>query len=397
MNNARIVHIINSFEFGGAESMLCNLLLRSDRKRFDISVVSLIDDLTVAGPIVDAGIPIKVIGMKPGIPSPRGVARLAKHLRALRPNVIQTWMDHSNLIGGVAAKFVPSAAVVWGIHHSNHVPGLTKRSTLMTVGACAKLSRRLPHRIVFCSENARQTYIGRGFDAERSMVIPNGFDLSAFRPDAAARAAVRQELALPSEAVVIGLVARYDPMKDHANFLNAAALLTQRFPDVHFLLCGRDVHVENEALMGHIHALGIADHCHLLGPRRDIPRIHASLDILISSSLSEAFPLTIGEAMACGVPCVATDVGDSALIVGDTGKIAPSQDPESLAAACAELLSMRPADRHRLGSAARQRVQELFDLSSVTERYQDLYQSLAAEGEVDHVSLASRPGAVSMG
>jgi glycosyltransferase involved in cell wall biosynthesis len=374
----RIIHIINSFEFGGAEAMLCNLLLRTDRDRFEPSVVSLIDDLRVAGPVLQAGIPLVTMGMKPGIPDPLAVARLGRYLRRERPAIVQTWMDHSNLIGGLAARLAPRVRVVWGIHHSNHVPGLAKRSTLWTVSACAAMSHRLPAKIVFCSEHSRLLYAERGFAADRLLVIPNGFDTGIFRPDPDARRSVRQEIGVEANATLIGLAARYDPMKDHATFLRAAGKLAQLRTDVHFVLCGMKVNEQNVELMAQIQAMGLRERCHLLGPRHDIARIYASLDINTSSSISEAFPLAVGEAMACGVPCVATDVGDSALIVGQTGRIVPPSDPERLCGAWGDLLAMDPGARAALGAAARVRVRELFDLSAVTRRYEAVYEALAA-------------------
>jgi glycosyltransferase involved in cell wall biosynthesis len=376
----KIVHIINSFEFGGAEAMLCNLLLRTDRDRFEPSVVALIDNLSVAGPVLDAGIPVAVMGMRPGVPDPRGVARLARHLRRLRPAVVQTWMDHSNLIGGLASRMAIRAPVVWGVHHSDHVRALTKRTTLITVGACARLSHRLPTRIVFCSEHARTLYGQRGFAAGKMQVIPNGFDTNRFRPDLAARAEMRRELKIDDATPLIGLVARYDPFKDHANFLRSAALLAKARPDAQFLLCGSNVDRQNKVLANLVDTLGLTVKCHLLGPRRDVPRVLAALDILASSSVSEAFPLTVGEAMACGVPCVATDVGDSALIVGATGRIVPPGEPQRMADAWNDLLTLMPGARGDLGTAARQRVCELFDLDAVTRRYEALYQSLVRGG-----------------
>jgi glycosyltransferase involved in cell wall biosynthesis len=177
-SKTRVVHIINSFEHGGAEAMLCNLLLRTDMSRFEPSVVALIDDLTVAQPIIDAGIPLLTMGMKPGIPDPRGIWRLAKHLRKVQPHVVQTWMDHSNLIGGVVTRLATRAKVVWGIHHSNHVKGVAKRSTLATVAACGKLSRWVPDRVVFVSQTSCKLYARHGFAGDRITVIPNGFDTS---------------------------------------------------------------------------------------------------------------------------------------------------------------------------------------------------------------------------
>jgi glycosyltransferase involved in cell wall biosynthesis len=373
----RITHIINSFESGGAEAMLCRLLLRTDCNRFEPSVISLIDNTSVAGPIVDAGIPLVTMGMRPGVPDPRGMARLTRHLRRTRPQLVQTWMDHSNLIGGVAASLAGAGPVVWGIHHSDHVPELTKRTTLWTLRACAQLSGRLPARIICCSESARSLYSQRGFAADKLMVIPNGFDTTAFKPDENARADVRRELGLAPDTILIGLAARYHPLKDHNNFLHAAAILLRSSPSAHFLMCGNQVDADNSSLTKTIAELGLGQQCHLLGPRHDIARIHASLDIAASSSISEAFPLTIGESMACGVPCVATDVGDSAFIIGDTGRTVAARDSAALAAAWGELLSMGEQGRRDLGALARKRVQELFDLDSVTRRYEALYQEVA--------------------
>lgn len=386
-----VVHVINSFQFGGAERMLCNLVLRTDRDRFEPSVVSLIDDMTVAGPLLDAGIPIKVIGMRPGIPDPRGIAKLARHFWRVRPAVIQTWMDHSNLIGGMAARLAPRTPVVWGIHHSNHIKSLTKRSTLATVWAGGKLSRRLATRIVCCSEHARTMYAQRGYAEDRLAVIPNGFDTEAFRPDAAARANLRLELGIGPETPLVGLIARYDPFKDHETFLRAAAKLVQLRPGVEFLLCGHGVDDSNNILKAMMGSLGIADRCHLLGARSDVPRVLAALDLCAQSSVSEAFPLVLGEAMATGVPCVATDVGDSALIVGKFGRIVPQRDPDALAAGCAELLALSPSDRQKLGQQARQRVCELFDLGAVTRRYEQLYYELAIANNRAAMTIPAAP------
>jgi glycosyltransferase involved in cell wall biosynthesis len=372
----RIVHIINSFEFGGAEAMLCNLVLRTDRTRFDPHVVSLIDDLTVAKPILDAGIPLTTMGMKPGIPDPRRVWRLGRHLRRLRPALVQTWMDHSNLIGGVAARMALVPKVVWGIHHSNHVAGLTKRSTLMTVRACALASKRIPTKIVCCSEHARTLYTENGFRADKFTVIPNGFDTDRFRPDPAARASVREEINVPAGAPLVGLAARFDPLKDHATFIRAAATLHASRADVHFVLCGHNVDANNAELTALIASLGIGHRCHLLGPRHDVQRINAALDVAVSSSISEAFPLAIGEAMACGTPCVATHVGDSALIIGQTGRVVPASDPAALAAAWADVLALDAASRRRLAHGARARICDLFALDAVTRRYESLYEHL---------------------
>lgn len=370
----RIIHIINSLDFGGAETMLINLLLRTDRQRFEPSVVALIDNMRVADPLIKAGIPIKVIGMTNRILNPRKFLALSRYLHQQQPHVVQTWMDHSNLIGSVAVRLAGlKTRIIWGIHHSNHIRGVAKNSTQMVVDACARLSRFLPEKIVCCSETSARFYGRRGFDRRRIEVICNGFDLSRFHPDHSARKDLRIELGLPEDTPLIGLAARWDPFKDHETFFKAAALAPQQ---VHFVLCGTDITSSNHQLMAMLGRLGLVDRCHLLGPRHDVPRIHAAVDILTSSSISEAFPLTLGEAMACGTTAVATDVGDSALIVGDTGLIVPPRQPAALAGAWRKILALNHQQRLEMGQRARQRVCQLFDLDSVIDRYQSLYTSI---------------------
>jgi glycosyltransferase involved in cell wall biosynthesis len=244
--------------------------------------------------------------------------------------------------------------------------------------ACAFLSRKLAARIVCCSEASLRTHKKLGYAAEKLEVIPNGFDLEQVKPDPAARASLREELGIPADTILIGIAARFHPHKDHGNFIQAAAGLHKQMPEIHFLLCGLDITWQNLRLAGWIESAGIRNCCHLLGLRQDMPRLFAGMDIATTSSRSEAFPIAIGEAMACGTPCVATDVGDSALIVGETGSVVAPGDPHALAEAWRKLVEAGPEVRHRLGIAARRRVQQHFALPAIVERYQAIYAKLAA-------------------
>ena len=371
-----ITHIINSLSFGGAETMLCNLVKHYDRERFPTKVVTLIDDHKLAGPLQSLGVPIVSMGMRPGVPDPRTAARLASFLWRDRPAIVQTWMDHSNLIGGVAARVATNAPVIWSIHHVNHNRGVSKPTTRLTVATCAKLSSRLPSAIVCCSEASRAEYTRMGFDPSRLQYVPNGFDSVAFAPNPQARASVRGELGIGDDAILLGIAARFDPLKDHANFLNAAAIVANAVPNARFLLCGTGVGPENSTLMSLIQQLGIASKCHLIGARRDMPRVFASLDVAASSSISEAFPLAVGEAMSSGVPCAGTDVGDTARLIGQTGRVVPPRSPEALANALIELMTCEPEHRQRLGKAARERIRTLFDLTAVSRLYEQIYESV---------------------
>lgn len=381
----KVTHIITGLAPQGAETMLYRLTAHMDRSHFTNEVISLTnwheswpDWQPTRTRLEASGVRMRALSMRRGVLSPSQLLRLVWWLRESQPQVVQTWMYHANLIGGIAARLAGHLPVVWGIHHTNLEPGHNKRHTIWTAQLCARLSRAIPKGIVCCSETARQVHARLGYARRKMVVIPNGFDLSRFRPHAQARASFRQELGIPEEAPLIGVAARFHPLKGHRNFIEAAARLHAVFPDVHFVLCGRDVDRENAQLMGWIHQAGLGDVCHLLGVREDMPRFFAAIDIATSPSVSEAFPNAIGEAMACGTPCVVTNVGDSAALVGDTGRVIPASNPSALAEAWRDLLTSGPAVREQLGALARTRVEKHFSLGSVVERYQETYRQILA-------------------
>jgi len=372
----RIVHVISGLELGGAETMLHQLLAGTDRERFQSEVIS----MTTRGPVgerIEAlGIPVHALGMKRGLPTPWHLLPLIRRLRWARPDVIQTWMYHADLFGGFAGRLAGRIPVVWGIHHTRLERESTPAGTLWTARVNARLSHHLPAKIVCCSEATRRVHVQMGYAAGKMLVIPNGTDLGRFRPDPQARRSVRAELGLDPEALLIGMVARFHPQKDHHTFVRAASLLADQ-PGVHFLLCGKEITGQNVELSGWIGGTGIGSRIHLLGLREDIPRVVAALDIAtLSSSHGEGSPLVVGEAMASGVPCVVTDVGDSAEIVGATGLVVAPRRPEALAEAWRELIEGGPELRGRLGQLARQRVEERYSLPATVSMYQHLYSSL---------------------
>lgn len=377
----KIVHVITGLGTGGAEMMLYKLLSSTHRDEFSHSVISLTDRGTLGSGIQALGVPVSVLGMHRGLPNPLDIWRLAKMLRRESPDLVQTWMYHGDLVGGLAARMAGNVPVLWGIRQSTFDSRRSRRRTQLVARLCARLSRWLPATIVCCSDMGRRSHEALGYDARKMVVIPNGFDLTAFAPDPQARSAVRQELGLDREALLVGLIARFDPQKDHENFIRAAGLLHRHRPDVHFVLCGDGIDRENTQLGGWIEAAGIGTHCHLLGRRRDMARLNAALDVAtLSSSWGEGFPNVVGEAMACGVPCAVTDVGDSALIVGESGRVVPCRDPEALAAAWQELLDMPVEERRVLGAAARRRIEERYSLQAVVALYEQLYRETAAQG-----------------
>lgn len=354
--------------------MLYKLLSSMDNQVFHHDVISLTDVGAVGKKINSLGVPVQSLKMCRGIPDPWALVKLMTILKRSKPDVIQTWMYHSDLIGGLAAKFTGKPPVCWGIRHSNLDPSLNKSMTIWVAKLCAYLSRWLPSMIVCCSNSSKQVHYSLGYALDKMIVIPNGFDLEAFRPNSDAISLVRDELGLCEDAFLIGLVGRFDPLKDHKNFILAAEKLLQIKPDVHFVLCGNLVDWDNSELSSLIDRYNVRSSFHLLGARQDIPILTAAFDIATSSSSGEGFPNVIGEAMACGVPCVVTDVGDSAFIVGSTGIVVPPCDPNALADAWLKLINMKHAERNRLGESARQRIKEHFSLSEIARCYALLYE-----------------------
>ena len=373
--------IITGLSTGGAEAMLFKLLQHLDRNRFTAQVISLSTKGEI-GPRIEAlGVPVQALGMRPGLPNPGKCLRLIMTLRKMKPDVVQTWMYHADLVGGLSARLAGIRAVVWGVRHSNLSPSLNKQTTLRVMHVCASLSRWLPCRILSCSERARSIHVAAGYDAGKISIIPNGFDLEHFVPDEMARDSVREEFGLPGDALLVGLIARDDPQKNHAGFIEAAARVKNSLPNVHFLLAGMGIDEGNKPLVLAIERAGLQNRVHLLGQRDDIPRLMAGLDVLASSSHGEAFPNVLGEAMACGIPCVVTDVGDSADIVGDTGRVVASGDMADLARRLIELLELPIEQRSALGRRARERVRERYEIGEVVRRFEAFWAKAALANE----------------
>jgi glycosyltransferase involved in cell wall biosynthesis len=374
-----LLYIITGLSTGGAEIMLYQILSRINRDVYSPSVVSLMDRGTVGDRIEALGIPVHTIGLKQGIPTPAGIWRLANTVRQINPDLIQGWMYHGNLAAQLAsAFFINKKPVIWEIQHS--ITGLKseKKLTQFIINLGGLLSSQTA-KIIFASKNSKAQHEALSYRVEKNCVIPNGFDTSLFKPSKEARLNLRKELNLPEQTFVIGLICRYHPMKDHNNFLQSAALLLKNHPDVYFVLAGTNVDDNNKILHQLIQDLGIVERVRLLGERSDMPCITAALDIATSASAyGEAFPLVVGEAMSCGVPCVVTDVGDSAWVVSDTGRVVTSRNPQALAEAWQELIVMSSDDRDALGKAARSRIIETFSLEAVVTQFEDLYQSVIA-------------------
>lgn len=374
----KILHVIVGLHTGGAEKNLERLILgHANDPRFEHSVVV----LTTAGPIGEKlrqrGIPVHSLQMRSPANAPLAIWKLRAIVRSTRPDVVHTWMYHADLVGGIAARLAGNDAVLWSIHTTDMMPG-TARTTAVIRRVCALLSRSIPFAILSVAEAGRDTHAAIGYDRRRTLVVPNGFDMSTFVADVRARNALRQQFGWTDQNLVVGCVARFNYYKDHANLIRAAALLAGRAEHVRILLVGRDMVETNQELKALIEQSGYPDRFVLLGERDDVVGCLSAMDIFCQPSRSEAFPTALGEAMAIGLPCVATDVGDSALLIGDAGLLVPKEDAVALSAALQRLVDMTARERRALSARARKRIGDNFSIDQVRGRYEDIYAATAA-------------------
>jgi len=369
----KVMHIITGLGAGGAEGVLYRLLAHQDREAWPSIVVSLTGGGVIADRIHALGVEVFSLEMSPGRVSLLAFFRLIHLIRSRKPDVVQTWMYHANLMGGLAARLAGIKHVIWGLRHTRLDPARDKRSTILVANLAGRLSTWIPVHIVCCSQSTYDSHLSYGYATDRMTVIPNGYDLERFKPDPDAAASLRVELGVDAETALIGMAARIHPLKDHPGFIQAARRLVDAGVDARFLLCGFGVTRENEALMGWIDSEGLLNHVYVLGVRKDMPCIYAGLDVATLASYGEGFPNVVAESMACGTLTVATDVGDVAEIIGDAGWVVPPGDPEALAEAWLAALALIPKARELLGMQARARIWSNFSIASMVSKYEVLY------------------------
>lgn len=376
----RVLHVITGLDIGGgAEALLVRLLEElGEEERRGHEVLSLRPQGTLAPEVEALGVAVDGLGMG-GLPSLRDPARFARLARAVRESgaeVVQTWMLHSNVVAGLTARLSSRIPVVWGVHVSD-VSRATLGTKAVAVQRCeAACSYFVPARIVACSLSSEAVMHRLHYRRSRIVTIPNGFDVDAFGPDPAARREVREELGLAPETTVIGHFARLHPIKGHTVLLAAAAAVLDRDDDTVLLLAGDRVTREAPELRPLLEPLG--DRVLVLDHREDVPRVLNAVDIAVSPSFGEALPLAVGEAMATGLPVAATDAGDSAELVGETGRIVPIGDSAALATALRDLLEIGPEARAELGREARERIRSRYSMAAMVRGYRQVWEEAIA-------------------
>jgi len=370
----KVVHIITGLDEGGAEGVLTRLCVHS--KKVQHVVVSLMDEGKYGPLLAQSGVTVHCLGMNPGKPSIFRLFRLIRLIRAEQPDVVQTWMYHADLLGGIAARLAGVRRVFWGIRMSSLERGKSSRLTLWIARLCALLSRWVPEKIICCANKAVSVHSALGYQSDKLVMIPNGYDLSRFKGDPAMGNSVRRELGLGSGVFVMGMVGRFDPLKDHFNLLDALAKVAETEIDFRCLLVGKGLEPDNAALTARIADLGLQNKVQLVGQRPDIPAIMNALDLHVLSSCSEGFPNVIAEAMACGIPCISTNVGDALDILGDERTICPAKDSTALAEliiVMAHEWQRNPAAWEVRKNVSAQRIKERYSIDSMVSAYESCW------------------------
>jgi glycosyltransferase involved in cell wall biosynthesis len=301
--------------------------------------------------------------------------KLVRLIRAAKPDIVQTWMYHADFLGGIAARLAANKRVIWGVRTTD-IGSAGTRLTVALAKVCAWMSYFVPKSIVCAAEASRRSHISVGYDSSRMVVVPNGFDVSRLVAAPEQVASLRNTYPFGSDALVFGCLGRFHPAKDHRNFVRAAGLVAKRVPNAVFVMIGGGLDANNAELAGWIAETGCADRFVLLGQRTDVPVCLASLDVFCMPSRTEGFPNVVGEAMAMGVPCVVTDVGDAAMLIGDTGRVVPKEDSKALADGLLEFAQMAPEARQEFGLRARARIYSTFTMVQSREQFETLYHQL---------------------
>lgn len=359
----RVLWIIPGLGTGGAEMMMAQIIQGLPHQHH--TVLSLTAGGKHIEPLRAAGARVHTLDMPAGKLSLTGLWRFLKLVRQARPTVIMGWMYHGCL-AAMLARLVVWAPVVWNIRQSLYDLTLEKRGTAWVIRSLVPLSR-LVSRITYNSKISAQQHEKLGYAASKTLLIANGFDLEKWHP-----IPPEDQPSIAESQVKIGRFGRYSAIKDYPGFLEAAALIVKEIPQARFILVGTDVDERNAELTTQIRTLGLGNHVKLLGERNDLPQLTAELDLSVSSSLSEGFPNVVGEAMACAVPVVATDVGDTAWVMGETGLRVPPRSPTALADACLKILCLPTHERRAQGQAGREHILRHFSLGSVLTQFETL-------------------------
>lgn len=364
----RILFLVRGLNVGGAQRQLVAVARGLRRAGHDVSAAVFYGGGVFEADLRGDGIPVHDLARRGRWDTVQSLARLVRLVRRERPDVLHAYMGLANLYAALLRPFAPSVKIVWGIRSA--------LENLRPYGWMSRLGERLERAvspladaIVANSEAARRQAVAIGLDGRKIVVIPNGIDCEAFQPDPAGGRRQRREWGIPEGALLVGVVARLDPVKGHATFLRAARRVASVRPEARFVCVGEGEPAYREGLARLASELGLSDRLLWAGERRVSREVYSALDVaVLASDVGESFPNVVGEAMACGTACAVTASGDAPLIVGDTGGVAPPGDPEGLARAILAVLDRTRADAGGTSARARERILREFSVERLVSR-----------------------------
>lgn len=370
----KVLHIITGLGNGGAEGVLYRLCLND--KEYKHIIISLTDLGFYGQLLINKGVVVHQINLSLRNLIPKSF-HLFRKLKDIKPDVIQTWMYHADLFGGLIARLGGYKNIFWNIRHTNLSIGESKTSTILIFKISSLLSFIIPKQIICCADESLKVHHKNGYNFSKMIVIPNGYDTSVYFPDKVLRIQTKSDLDLSEKFVVLGMIGRFHPQKNHLGLIKALSIVKNSFHEFKFILVGRDLNSSNLKLNNEIKKYNLESNILMLDQRSDIPAIMNALDInVLSSSSGEGFPNVLPEAMSCSVPCVTTDVGDAVKIVGSSGWIAPPNDSDAMAKAILGAINEFKNDTESWGlrkKSCRERIIDNYSLDKMIKNYHEVW------------------------
>lgn len=375
INKIKLTHIITGLNTGGAEIMLYKLSESMNKDLFKINVISLSGKGQLNKEFERIGIEVKNCNIT-FLRLFSGLFSLYRYLKLSKPDIVQTWLYHSDFLGGIFSFLVGVKHIVWNIRGSYIGFKLNKFHTYLIIYINSLLSRFIPEFIISNSYECINIFSSIGYKRDIFKFIPNGFDTTKFSQNKEFRNLLRNELQIPKHAKLIGYFARFDVQKNHYGFIKIASKIKEKFPNVYFLLAGTSIDYFNTKLLEWIDNFHLRSSFRLLGRREDIYKVNSALDLYLSPSHGEGFPNSIGEAMSCGVPCIATNVGDCRQIINNDDLISEADDLEDLINKSLIALNWNEERFNKQSLLARERIKQFYSIERIKITYEEFYKSL---------------------
>ena len=374
LEKIKVVYVITALNTGGAELALLRMLENLDLSKFSPYVISITSRGEIGALIQSINIPLMTLDLNGWWSFPGAMIRLLNFLNKIKPEIVHTWLYHADLLGGLVAMLARVPVIVWSIRSSNFLNRDTKNGTRIIFKLCIFFSKWVPHLVIYNSWVGLDFHKNYGYQESKNLVISNGVDLTKFKPNRNSRHEVRNNLGLDKHAILIGVIGRFDPLKNQIGFIEAAKHLFEIMPDVHFVMAGKDCDWNNIQIQKQLSGLSVAKNFHLLGLLQlDISLIIPALDLMTLASVSEACPNILLEAMACEVPCVSTNAGDSSIIIGNPAWVVPVGDMLGLAKKIKLFLDLDLDDKKYIRLKARERMANHFEISNMVRLYEAQY------------------------